>query len=75
MNADERAARAVIALADIIIESAEAAGPMGAPSGPIYAMLMGHVSLDVYQSIIGALVKAGRIEVRSDCIHALPRNS
>lgn len=36
-------------------------GSMGIPSGHLYAALMGKLSLDSYQAIIGILVETGKI--------------
>lgn len=60
------------AIGDTIIESAKDAGPMGIPSGHVYAILMGfNLSLSTYQSILAGLEKAGKIRVRNNCIHAV----
>ena len=68
----EQQIQAVHALADIIEETAREAGPMGAPSGVIYAALMGvGITLDQYQAILGVMQRAGRITVSSDCIRAV----
>lgn len=54
---------------DCIIEAARTAGPMGAPSGVVYAALSAHgMTLNVYQQIIDALVNTGRITVENHCI-------
>ncbi len=45
-----------------ILEAAQAAGPLGAPSGIVYAAMMEHgMTLDVYETILAGLVQAGRI--------------
>lgn len=65
----EKALQLIRALADMIIEVAETSGPMGAPSGVVYAAMNGYgVSLDVYQTILRTLQSAGRIEVKGDLI-------
>lgn len=54
---------------DCILDAAREAGPMGAPSGVVYAALSAHgMTLNVYQQIIDALVNAGRITVSNHCI-------
>lgn len=52
-----------------ILEAAEEAGPLGAPSGVVYAALMQHgMRLATYESLLAALESAGRITVEYDCI-------
>jgi hypothetical protein len=54
----------------IILECADEAGPMGAPSGVVYAALNAHgMTLLTYNSIIQSLVALKHIEVRNHCIH------
>lgn len=54
---------------DCILDAARKAGPMGAPSGVVYAALSAHgMTLNVYQQIIDYLVSAGRITVENHCI-------
>jgi len=36
-------------------------GDKGIPSGHLYAMLMGNMSLDDYNTVIGLMIKAGGI--------------
>ena len=45
----------------MILEAITEAGSDGIPSGHLYSMLMGTISLEIYQSIIDALVKAKEI--------------
>ena len=40
--------------------------PHGAPSGHLYAVLMQHLTLDQFQSLMSVLVEAGRITKRGD---------
>lgn len=45
-----------------IMDAVEAAGSQGAPSGPMYAAMSAHgMTLNAYNSIIGALESAGKI--------------
>ena len=44
------------------IQQAVDASPQGIPPGHLYACLMQHISLDTYNQIIGAMIKAGRIK-------------
>ena len=54
---------------DCILEAANQAGPMGAPSGVVYAALMVHgMKLATYESLLGALERMGKIIVEHDCI-------
>lgn len=54
---------------DCILEAVRVAGPMGAPSGVIYAALSAQgMTLNVYQQIVDYLVSAGRITVENYCI-------
>ena len=62
---------AIRRIAGAIVETAREAGPLGAPSGVVYAALMTHgCTLDQYNQFIAGLEKAGLIEVRHNCIHA-----
>jgi hypothetical protein len=54
---------------DCIIEAAKIAGPVGAPSGVVYAALSEHgMTLTVYEQIVDYLVKSGKIKVEYHCI-------
>jgi len=53
---------ALIATMNAIEEAIKESGPEGIPSGHLYAALMGHISLDDYNTIIGMLKKAGRVK-------------
>lgn len=53
--------KALKALSDIILEAIKEAGPVGIPSGHLYAMLIDKISLDVYTMIISILKQGGRI--------------
>lgn len=67
MNADVQ--RAISLAVECILDAAEEAGPLGAPSGVIYAALSAHgMRLQPYQQIVDALVRAGKIIVEHDCI-------
>ena len=46
-----------------LFETVKEAGPRGAPSGPMYAACMNLMSLDQYQTIMGILVKSGKIRL------------
>ena len=59
---DHKAVQAAVAMAGIINDTIKDAGTDGIPSGHLYAMLMGHINLDNYNSIINVLKKAGKIK-------------
>ncbi len=54
---------------DCILDAANAAGVLGAPSGVIYMALSQYgMSLTVYQQIVDAMVSQGLIKVDNHCI-------
>ena len=58
---------AIKAVCDAILDTVRLAGPLGAPAGPIYAALMAQgFSLEQYEAIMGALVKAGKLRKSGD---------
>ena len=58
----EEALRAILAIADAIVEAVRSVEPDGAPGGVIYLAMMEHgCSLDQFQQIMDALVEAGRL--------------
>jgi len=59
------------ALCTIIVEAVKDMGPMGAPSGPMYAALMSTgITLDQYQTIMDGLVAAGKLKRRGYVYYA-----
>lgn len=62
MSPTKEQVRAALDLAVTAAEAVRQAGPMGLPSGHLYAALMGKVTLDGYQSMIGMLKRAGLIK-------------
>jgi hypothetical protein len=51
------------AVLEVIQAVAEAIKDLGeVPSGHLYAMLMGHMSLETYEGIINVLVRSGKVE-------------
>lgn len=52
---------ALLLMVDLVDETIKDAEAHGIPSGHLYAMLMGHISLDMYQAIVDALVKTKKI--------------
>jgi hypothetical protein len=54
-------------IADAIIDSVKAAGPLGAPGGVIYAALMAEgCTLSQYEQIMSGLVRAGKLTRHGD---------
>jgi hypothetical protein len=53
--------QALRALCDAIIETVGEAGTLGAPAGPMYAALMGQLSLHQFEQVMDGLVKAGKL--------------
>lgn len=58
---NQQAIAALSAILDAITEAVNSS-PNGLPSGHLYASLMGKMTLDQYNQIIGALIRAGRIK-------------
>ncbi len=67
----ERQRTMLVALCDAILEAIEAMGERGVPSGHLYAHLMGKMSLGTYESIISALVKAGKVRQANHVLYAV----
>lgn len=64
-------AKALAAILNIIVDTVKDAGPMGAPSGPMYAALMAQgCTLSQYQSLMSALVRAGKLTQRGNLYFA-----
>jgi hypothetical protein len=59
MTTDTNELQAALQIARILAEAIRDAGPMGLPSGHLYAAVMGKVSLGAYQSILRVLVNKG----------------
>lgn len=58
----QRQVAALRMILDAVVESVSEAGELGAPGGVVYAALMAHgVTLQQYEGIMGALVRAGRL--------------
>jgi hypothetical protein len=54
-------------IADAIIDSVKAAGPLGAPGGVIYAALMAQgCTLAQYEQLMAGLVQAGKLTRHGD---------
>lgn len=55
---------------DAVQEIVQRAGPKGIPSGHLYAMLMGYMDLNTYQSMINIMVQAGGITLENHVLRA-----
>lgn len=62
----QTAEKLIEAINDMIKET----GQKGIPSGHLYAMLMGKITIEVYQAVIAYLVKAGKITNRNHLLIA-----
>ena len=54
--------KVLLALADVITDVVRAAGPEGVPGGHLYAHLMKYLTLGQFESLMSALVGAGRVK-------------
>ncbi len=60
--------RALILIVSAITDTIKEAGEFGAPGGVMYAALMAHgCSLNQFESIMGTLVRLGKVEKRGEC--------
>lgn len=58
-------ANALLQIVDAIVDSVKAAGSHGAPAGVLYSALMAHgCTLSQFQSLMGAIVSAGKLTQR-----------
>lgn len=63
--------KAIKMLGDAIVDSVRVAGGMGAPGGLLYSALMAHgCSLELFQALMGSLVRLGRLERRGELYFA-----
>lgn len=58
----EKKRKVLLTAAIVIYDAIAEAGNQGIPSGHLYAMLAGIMSLDVYQAFIDVLKKTGKIK-------------
>lgn len=65
MTTKDEAIEALRFLTNAIVEAVEEVGPSGSPAGPMF-MALQHIgiSLDAFEAITGALVRAGKIAKR-----------
>ncbi len=60
------------AISEVIVTAAQGAGPLGVPSGHVYAQLSAaDVTLDLYNEVVAILVQEKKVELRGHCIHFL----
>ena len=69
-QADTETFERVKPVLDAIQEIITAAGSQGLPSGHLYAMLMGYMDLQTYQTMIGLMVKAGGVTLQNHVLRA-----
>jgi hypothetical protein len=62
--------RAIAGVLEGIVDAVKVAGPMGAPGGVLYAAMMGHMSYQTFETVMGALVQAGKVSRRGQCYFA-----
>lgn len=61
---------ALVLAVDAIYEAIKLAGEAGIPSGHLYAMVTGKMSLDIYQTIISVLEEKGKINNKGHLLTA-----
>jgi hypothetical protein len=61
----KKQARAVLAAVRALIDAVRDAGPGGIPSGALYAALMGVLTLEQYERLLGLAVGSGVIESKN----------
>lgn len=58
----QSAAKALLGILDGMLDTIKSAGDLGCPEGPMYAAMMHYgCSLSQFQSLIGILVKSGKV--------------
>lgn len=63
--------KALALLVSAVVDSVAVAGPLGAPAGVLYSALMAHgCSLSQFQSLMGALVRLGKLRQEGDLYFA-----
>jgi len=63
--------QALAAIIEAIYETIKESGDLGAPSGIIYAAVMGvGINLETYNAIIDAMVKSGKVRKSGDLLFA-----
>lgn len=61
-------AQALKAIVEAVMDAVKAGGSMGAPGGVMYAALMAHgCSLSQFQSLMSAMVGAGKLVKKGEC--------
>ena len=67
MTIDQK--HAVRAVAMVLLTAVSESGHLGAPSGVLYAAVMGGLSLSQYQQIMGGMERAKWITLSGQCYH------
>ena len=68
---DEKTKQIVRALARAVCETVAECGPLGAPSGAVYAALMAYgCSLSQYESLVSTMVTAGMLRKEGQTLYA-----
>lgn len=61
-------AKALALVVGAVLEAVSAAGPTGAPGGVLYAAMMAQgCTLGQFESLMGALVRAGKLRKQGEC--------
>lgn len=64
-------AQAVRQIVGALLETVTAMGTRGAPGGRLYAAAMGHMSLEQFEVLMGALVTAGKVRRQGHVYYAV----
>ena len=58
---DQQKAQMALAIVLALLDTVKEMGANGAPAGPMYAAVMGHMSLDTFESAMSLLVRSGKV--------------
>ena len=62
---------AIKAVCDAILDTVRLSSPLGAPAGPMYAAMMAQgFTLEQFETVMGALVKAGKLRKSGDLYYS-----
>jgi pentatricopeptide repeat protein len=51
------------------VDAVKAGGSLGAPAGVLYSAVLGQMTLDQFNTVMGALVKNGNVRKSGDLYH------
>ena len=69
---DAKQADALRHIVSAVVETIRESGPLGAPSGVLYAALMAQgCTLNQFESLMGALVRARAVRKQGECYFAV----